>query len=267
MKKFLKLVVLGLFISMMAACGRIDTGHTGVRTHWDKTVDSQVVRPGPYMAVTDTVQQYVTNEVTFEATNLTPQTLDKSYLKDFDFSYTYKVDAPDLPTLVTQFKNRTLVTKDDDYYPMGLYVDTQIRAAANAAVSQYAAMEANPNRSKIEADIKRIVAAKFKEEGLDNVIHVSQVTVRNIEVDPQLQAAVVRQLNAQTDNKTKDIEIDTAQKEAKRMQMLTENSGGQMYINLLNAQSNAKIAEGIANGRVNTIVVPSDFKGIVNTAH
>jgi hypothetical protein len=264
--KYLKTLFFVMMIAALSACGRIDTGHTGVRTHWDKTVDTQVVRPGPYIAVTDSVQQYVTNEVTFEVKNLQPQTLDKSYLKDLDFSYTYKVDAPDLPNLVTQFKNRTLVINDDDY-PMGLYVDTMIRAAAFTAVSKFNAMDANPHRADIEKDIKQTVQAKFAEEHLDNVIRVSQVTIRNIEVDPQLQAAVVRKLNAQTDNQTKDIEIDTAQKEAKRMQMLTENSGGQTYINLLNAQANMKIAEGISNGRVNTIVVPTDFKGIVNTAH
>lgn len=264
--KFLKSLFLVMMIAALAACGRIDTGHTGVRTSWNKQVQQEVVHPGMYVAVTDSVQQYVTNEVTFEIKDLQPQTLDRSYLKDLDFSYTYKVDSTDLPNLVTTFKNRTAVY-GDDYYPMGLYVDTQIRAAAYTAAGKFNAMDANSHRSDIEKDIKTIVQSKFAEEGLDKVIHVSQVTIRNIEVDQKLQDAVVRQLNAQTDNKTKDIEIDTAQKEAKRMQMLTENSGGQTYINLLNAQANMKIAEGIANGRVNTIVVPTDFKGIVNTAH
>jgi regulator of protease activity HflC (stomatin/prohibitin superfamily) len=266
MMKYLKLLVLGLFISALAACGRIDTGHTGVRTHWDKTVDSSVVHPGPYLAVTDSVQQYVTNEVTFEIKDLTPQTLDKSYLKDLDFSYTYKVTSNDLPALVTDFKNRTAVY-GEDYYPMGLYVDTQIRAAAFTAAGKFNAMDANQHRADIEKDIIDIVSKKFKEEKLDGIINVSQVTVRNIEVDPKLQEAVVRQLNAQTDNKTKDIEIDTAKKETKRIEALAEagaSANNTGYIALLNAQSNAKIAEGIAAGRVNTIVIPSDFKGMVN---
>jgi hypothetical protein len=32
----------------------------------------------------------------------------------------------------------------------------------------------------------------------------------------------------------------------------------------MNAMANMKIAEGVANGKVATIVVPYDFKGIVN---
>lgn len=265
MKKFLKLAFLAVLFSMVAACGRIDTGHTGVRTSWNKQVQQEVVHPGAYMAVTDSVQQYVTNEVTFIVKDLQPQTLDKTYLKDLDFTYTYQVDSNDLPNLVTTFKNRTLVN-GDDFYPMGSYVDTQIRAAAYAAVSKFNAMEANSHRSDIESDIKIIVAAKFAEEGLDKVIRVKQVTVNNVEVDPKLQEAVVRQLNAVIDNKTKDTEIDTAKKENQRMEMLTANSNNGQYIALLNAQSSMKIAEAIANGRVNTIVIPSDFKGIVNTA-
>jgi regulator of protease activity HflC (stomatin/prohibitin superfamily) len=263
--KTIKIVLLSLVVLMMAACGRIDTGHTGVRTSWNKQVQQEVVHPGAYLAVTDSVQQYVTNEVTFIVKNLQPQTADKTYLKDLDFTYTYQVDANDLPNLVTTFKNRTLVN-GDDYYPMGSYVDTQIRAAAYAAVSKFNAMEANSHRTDIESDIKQIVAAKFAEEGLDKTIHVKQVTVNNVEVDPKLQEAVVRQLNAVIDNKTKDTEIDTAKKEASRMEQLTNNANNTGYIALLNAQANMKIAEGIANGRVNTIVVPTDFKGIVNTA-
>jgi regulator of protease activity HflC (stomatin/prohibitin superfamily) len=268
MKKFLKICFVVLMMSMFAACGRIDTGHTGVRTNWDKTVDPVVVNPGPYLSVTSEVQQYVTNEVTFEIKDLQPQTLDRSYLKDLDFSYTYKVTSNNLPALVTDFKNRTVVV-GDDYYPMGLYVDTQIRAAAFTAAGKFNAMDANSHRADIEKDIIQIITAKFREEKLDGVINVSQVTIRNIEVDPKLQEAVVRQLNAVTDNKTKDTEIDTAKKEATRIQDLAAAGAGANnagYIALLNAQANMKIAEGIAAGRVNTIVVPSDFKGIVNTA-
>ena len=42
---------------------------------------------------------------------------------------------------------------------------------------------------------------------------------------------------------------------------LNANAGA---IGYLNAMANLKIAEGVANGKVQTIVVPYDFKGIVN---
>ncbi len=35
-------------------------------------------------------------------------------------------------------------------------------------------------------------------------------------------------------------------------------------IAFMNAQAQLKVAEGVANGKVHTVVVPYDFKGIVN---
>jgi regulator of protease activity HflC (stomatin/prohibitin superfamily) len=265
MKKYLKLVIVALAIAMTAACGRIDTGHTGVRTSWDKQVQSQVVNPGFYVAVTDDVDQYVTNEITFKLEGEKPQTKDKSYLKDLDATYTWQVVSGDLPTLVTRFKNRTLVV-GDDRYPMGVYVDAVMQSALASAVSEVDALDANQERKTIEDKTKRFATEMFKEEGLDTQIKINQVIIKNIEIDPKLQDSILRNVTAQKDNATKDIEIDTAKKEAKRMDALAANANNVAYISILNAQANMKIAEGIANGRVNTIVVPSDFKGIVNTA-
>jgi hypothetical protein len=236
-----------------------------VAVSWNKVVQPDIVQPGFYVAVTDDVVQYVTNETTFKFGPLKPQTLDKSYLKDLDGTYTYQVVSNDLPGLVTRFKNRTLVEGDDNY-PMGLYVDTVMQRAIAAAASQYNAMDANQHRADIENAAKVAAAAEFKQEGLDNVIVIKQVMIKNIEIDPKLQDSILRKITAQTDNATKDIEINTADKESQRMAKLTENGNSANYIALLNAQANMKIAEGIAAGRVNTIVVPSDFKGIVNTA-
>jgi hypothetical protein len=263
--KFLKVLLVSFVVLMMAACGRIDTGHSGVRTSWNKMVQTQVVSPGFYVAVTDDVTQYVTNEITFKLENEKPQTADKSYLKDLDATYTWQVTSNDLPTLVTRFKNRTLV-QGDDRYPMGIYVDAVMQRSLAQAVSEVDALDANQKRTQIENNTIKFATEKFKEEGLDKDIRINQVMIKNIEIDPRLQESILRNVTAQKDNQTKDIEISTADKEAKRMAKLAENGSNANYIALLNAQSNMKIAEGIANGRVNTIVVPADFKGIVNTA-
>ena len=53
-----------------------------------------------------------------------------------------------------------------------------------------------------------------------------------------------------------------AKKESERMAALAANST--QSIAYMQAQANLKIAEGIANGKVNTIVVPQNFSGIVN---
>ena len=60
---------------------------------------------------------------------------------------------------------------------------------------------------------------------------------------------------------TKEVEVQTAKKEAERIAALNANAGA---IGYMNAMANLKIAEGVANGKVQSIVVPYDFKGIVN---
>ena len=68
-------------------------------------------------------------------------------------------------------------------------------------------------------------------------------------------------VRAQNELKTKEVEVQTAKKEAERIAALNANSGA---IGYMNAMANLKIAEGVAEGKVHTIVVPYDFKGIVN---
>jgi hypothetical protein len=69
-------------------------------------------------------------------------------------------------------------------------------------------------------------------------------------------------VKAQNELKIKETEVKIATKEAERMAALAVNS--QQSIAYMAAQANMKIAEGIANGKVQTIVVPMDFKGMVN---
>jgi hypothetical protein len=68
-------------------------------------------------------------------------------------------------------------------------------------------------------------------------------------------------VRAQNELKTKTIEVQTATQEALRIAALNANAKA---IDYMNAQANLKIAEGVANGKVTAIVVPFDFKGIIN---
>jgi prephenate dehydratase len=60
--------------------------------------------------------------------------------------------------------------------------------------------------------------------------------------------------------KTKQIEVQTAQAEAQRLAALANNSSSIKY---MEAKALSDIAEGVKNGKVQTIVVPYDFKGLL----
>ena len=69
-------------------------------------------------------------------------------------------------------------------------------------------------------------------------------------------------MKAQNELKVKATEVEIAKKESERMAALAANST--QSIAFMNAQAQLKVAEGVASGKVHTIVVPYDFKGIVN---
>ena len=60
----------------------------------------------------------------------------------------------------------------------------------------------------------------------------------------------------------KEVEVKTAEAESRRMAALTNQSA--QSIAYMQAQALMNISEGVKNGKVHTIVVPADFKGMVN---
>ena len=59
----------------------------------------------------------------------------------------------------------------------------------------------------------------------------------------------------------KEVEVKTAEAEARRMAALTNQS--EQSIAYMNAQAALNISEGVKNGRVQTIIVPSNMTGLM----
>ena len=68
-------------------------------------------------------------------------------------------------------------------------------------------------------------------------------------------------VRAQSELKTKEVEVQTAKKEAECFAALNPPAGAIRY---KNAMANLEIAKSVAKSKVRTIVVPYDFKCIVN---
>lgn len=261
MKKLFLALCAALMALAMTGCGRIEDGHTGIRTSFNKVVQNDEVRPGFYVALFDTVTEYVTNEITVDVNDLRPQTADKTNLADFDVTVIYSVDSTQLAEMHRQFKGRH-VKIQGDWYPMYAYVRNTIESAVPAAVSKWSALDANEHRKDIETDIAAEITAKFQRDGLSGKIRIHSVNAKNIMPDPKLQDSILQVVRARKEQEAKQIEVNTAKLEAERMAALSKQ-GGKEYTELLAAQANMKLAEAVAAGKVQTIVVPHDFKGIV----
>ena len=69
-------------------------------------------------------------------------------------------------------------------------------------------------------------------------------------------------MKSQNELRVKETEVAISKKESERMAALASNSA--QSIAYMQAQANLLIAQGIANGKASVVVVPVDFRGMVN---
>lgn len=259
----LVLGTLGLAM-LLSACTRIETGEVGLRVGIDKQTSGTELLPGSFnQTLFGEVLTFPVRDIAVQLDNKTPLTSDNSTLKDFDMTLVYSINPSSVSELWTT-KSRSFHSYDrdaKDWVLMHSFMTTIVNNAAYKAVRDYKALAVADNRQKIEAEIKRLVTETLKADKLDGALSVTLVQVRNVLPADDIIASANAVVTAQNALRAKEIEVETAKKEAERIAALNANSKAIEY---MNAQAQLKIAEGIAEGKVNTIVVPYDFKGIVN---
>ena len=114
-----KLLLVAAILSA-TACTKIETGHSGVRVNFNGSYDPQELGVGFHQTMIGSVKTYVTNEMTLQLSDLTPQTKDKTVLSDMDLQYTYTINPSQLVELVTTFKGRDWDDGQGNVYPMGV---------------------------------------------------------------------------------------------------------------------------------------------------
>ncbi len=258
MKKKIFIAVLALLA--VVGCTRIETGHVGVRVNFDGTVEPMERGVGWHQTMVGHLITYVANEMTITLNDLHPQTKDRSNLADLDLAFTYSIDPSSIADLVVKYKGRDLHTQAGDIYPLGQYVINVVTTATSDIFARYDALEANTNREKIRSEIITQVRTVLKEDGLHEKIKVHQVFLKNLEIAKDLQNSALRVIVAQNELKAKEFEVETARKEAQRLSLLAANGANVTY---MNAKANGDIAEGIRAGKVSTVVIPYDFRGLL----
>ncbi len=201
-------------------------------------------------------------DISVNLDNKTPMTADNSPLADFDITVVYGLNSTSVAELYST-KSRSFHSEHNgDIYLMHNYMSTLVNNAAYKVVRGYKSLEVADNRAKIEEQIRDTVHEQLKTEKLDNAVSLTVVQVRNILPNAEILQSATQYVRAQNELKVKQTEVEIAKKESERMVALSSNSG--QSIAYMQAQANMKIAEGIASGKVHTIVVPMDFKGMVS---
>jgi hypothetical protein len=256
--------ILLLCLSLLTvACSRIETGEVGVRIGFDKQVAPGELQPGTFnQTIVGSVLTFQVKDVGVNVTHLQPIAKDNSTMKEVDAVIIYNVN----PTSVSEIystKNRSFhsISPEGDILLMSNYVQQVARNAIFKSARKYEALLMNDNRQVMEQEVRQTMTETLKEEGLDSSITISQVLLKVILPADAVVNSANNLVRAKNELLQKEVEVRTATKEAERIAILNANKGAIEY---MNAMATQKIAEGIANGKVNTIIVPVDFKGMIS---
>ena len=243
-------------------CTRIETGEVGVRVGFDKQVQQGELLPGSFnQTVIGDVLTFPVKDVNVTLENMTPVAKDNSTMKDLDAVVVYNINPQQVSELYAT-KNRAFHAEfKGDTYVMYNYIVQNARNAIYKAARKYEALDMADNRGEMEKFIQEEIVRNLAEEKLDGTIMISQVLIRNVLPADSVVESANALVRSKNELKQKEVEVKTAEAESRRMAALANNSGSS--IAFMQAQAMLNISEGIKNGQVQTIVVPSNFNALM----
>jgi len=261
MKRIFTLSILAAAV-LATGCTRIETGEVGVRVGFDKQVKSGELMPGSFNQVLiGDVLTFPVKDVNVVIDNMTPVAKDNSTMKDLDMVVVYNINPQQVSELYST-KNRAFHAEaKGDVYLMYNYIVQNARNAMYKAARKYEALDMADNREAMETQVREEIQKNLAEEKLDGTITISQVLIRNVTPADSVVESANALVRAKNELKQKEVEVKTAEAEARRMAALANNSASS--IAFMNAQAALNISEGIKNGKVQTIVVPSNMTSLM----
>jgi len=261
MKRIFTLSILAAAI-LATGCTRIETGEVGVRVGFDKQVQSGELLPGSFNQVLiGDVLTFPIKDVNVTLENMTPVAKDNSTMKDFDAVVVYNINPQQVSELYATKNKAFHADFKGDTYVMYNYIVQNARNAIYKAARKYDALDMADSRGEMEKFIQDEIVRNLAEEKLDGTIMISQVLIRNVVPADTVVESANALVRSKNELKQKEVEVKTAEAESRRMAALANNSGSS--IAFMQAQAMLNISEGIKNGRVQTIVVPSNFNALM----
>jgi regulator of protease activity HflC (stomatin/prohibitin superfamily) len=261
MKRIFTLSILAAAV-LATGCTRIETGEVGVRVGFDKQVQQGELLPGSFNQVLiGDVLTFPVKDVNVVLENMTPVAKDNSTMKDLDAVVVYNINPQSVAELYSTKNKSFHAEAKGDTYVMYNYIVQNARNAIYKAARKYEALDMADNRTDMENFIKEEIVRNLAEEKLDGSIMISQVMIRNVLPSDTVVESANALVRSKNELKQKEVEVKTAEAESRRMAALANNSGSS--IAFMQAQAMLNISEGIKNGKVQTIVVPSNFNALM----
>lgn len=262
MKSIFKISAIITAVVLATGCTRIETGEVGVRVGFDKQVQSGELLPGSFNQVlVGDVLTFPIKDVNVVLENMTPVAKDNSTMKDLDAVVVYNINPQNVAELYSTKNKSFHADFKGDTYVMYNYIVQNARNAIYKAARKYEALDMADNRTDMENFIKDEIIRNLAEEKLDGSITINQVMIRNVLPSDTVVESANALVRSKNELKQKEVEVKTAEAESRRMAALANNSGSS--IAFMQAQAMLNISEGIKAGKVQTIVVPSNFNALM----
>lgn len=265
MKSFYKFVAIALVAVASAGCTRLESGTVGLRLNAYKEVVDTELQPGKlHQTVIGDVIEFPVREISGELKDYQPLVAKEVRLQDFDMNWRYKID----PSAVAEIWKKAprsdhLDGSDGNTYLMFFYMDRLIRNAVNDELRKHEIVGLDSKREEIERAVIAKVQEKLSTDGYSGKLTLVAANVRTMLPPQSTIESAIAAVNAANLLRVKETEVEIAKKESERMAALSANSGSS--IAYMDAQARLNISEAIKAGKVNSIVVPYDFKGIVSS--
>lgn len=268
MKRIFVVAVVLVLAACCGACGRIETGHVGVRTDFNKTVETAELQPGWYGAVFTSVDEYVTKETELALTDMTPKAKDNLSLKDLDVSIFYTVQPGQVADLAIKYSGMS-ARGDDGWYPAYNLIHRVGRGAVYDAIAGFDSLTIHTRRSELEAAIHDKVQTEL-EKSDKGIFNITKVIVRQVVTDPALEQAIQQSVQVQKQIEAKRGQIDLAKAEAERQRVEAE---GTARANKILADSitdqyirykQVEALQSFAGQGTHTVLLPQGSSALIN---
>lgn len=261
MKRIATLSILAAAV-LATGCTRIETGEVGVRVGFDKQIQQGELMPGSFnQTLIGDVLTFPIKDVNVKLDDMTPLAKDNSTMKDFDAIVIYNINQAQVSELYSTKSKAFHAYHNGDTYLMFNYITQNARNAVYKAARDFEALDMGDNRQQIENKIKELMISSLRDEKLDGAITITQVLVRNIVPADTVVESANALVRAKNEFKQKEVEVKTAEAEARRMSALA-NQGSQS-IAYMQAKSQLNISEAVKEGKVQTIIIPSNMTSLM----
>lgn len=213
----MKLLLAILIMVVLSACGRIETGNVGVRTDFNKTIETTELQPGWYGAVLTSVDEYVTKETELPLNDLRPKAKDNLSLADLDVSIFYTVNPSQIAELVIKYANMSASAEEGIFlkYPGYKLVERVARGSVYDTIAQFDSLTLHTKRSEIESNIMNQVQNDLDRSD-KGIFNITKVVIRQVKTDQALEQSIQAAVQMQKQVEAKQNELELAKAEAAR---------------------------------------------------